>query len=300
MKKIFALLLLSLLLCSAALAEPLSATSPTGAPSLALAMMAKEQPEQFTSIAADAIAAEFAGAKSDFLVAPINAGAKLFAAGKSTYRLAAVVTWGNLFFASQRPDFSAEAMNGQEVVLFGENTVNASVALAALAGNGIAPQTVSYLGSAANTQALLLSDASAIVLTAEPALSAAKMKNPAITAVAMNDLLLGATGMQGYAQAGLFVKGETAQTQPEAVAAFLAAAQASCETATLDPEALAKAAVALEILPNEKVALAAIPGCAIRYVAAPEAREAVEATAAIDLAQFGGALPADDFYYGAN
>ena len=30
---------------------------------------------------------------------------------------------------------------------------------------------------------------------------------------------------------------------------------------------------------------------------AADAREQVEATANIDLAQFGGALPADDFYY---
>jgi len=56
--------------------------------------------------------------------------------------------------------------------------------------------------------------------------------------------------------------------------------------------------VALELLPNEKVALRAMPGCSIRYVPAAEARAQVERTAAIDLTQFGGALPADDFYYG--
>ena len=48
-----------------------------------------------------------------------------------------------------------------------------------------------------------------------------------------------------------------------------------------------------------KVALSAIPRCAIRFVAAPEAKALVEKTAQIDLSQFGGAVPADDFYYGA-
>ena len=81
--------------------------------------------------------------------------------------------------------------------------------------------------------------------------------------------------------------------------AYLKQIQAAADEAESDIEAVALAAVALEILPNEKVAVAAIPGCSIRYVAAPEAREAVEFTANIDLTQFGGELPADDFYYAA-
>ena len=52
------------------------------------------------------------------------------------------------------------------------------------------------------------------------------------------------------------------------------------------------------LLPNQKVAEKAIPGCSIRFVSALEAREQLEFVANIDLSQFGGALPADDFYYG--
>ena len=65
-----------------------------------------------------------------------------------------------------------------------------------------------------------------------------------------------------------------------------------------DVEAVAAAAVKLEILPNAKVAQAAIPNCAIRYLSAAEAKAQVETTAAVDLSQFGGEVPADDFYYG--
>jgi hypothetical protein len=43
----------------------------------------------------------------------------------------------------------------------------------------------------------------------------------------------------------------------------------------------------------------AIPNCTIRYMSALDAREQVEITANIDLEQFGGAVPANDFYYGA-
>lgn len=300
MKKLIALFLVALLALSyTACAEgfTMTASAPSGAPALALATIAVNQPENFTFVAAETISAEFASAKADFIVAPVNAGAKLYKMGKSTYKLAGVVSWGNLYIASQKADFQLEDLNGAKVVLFGENTINAAVVNYALEKNGITPASVEYLAGAAQTQALLLTDAEAIVVTAEPALTAAKMKNAAITAYAVNDLYKAATGYEGYTQAALFVKAETIENHPEEVKAFIEAVAASCEQATTDVEAVANAAVALEILPNVKVATQAIPGCAVRFVSALDAREQIEFTANIDLSQFGGALPADDFYY---
>ncbi|MBQ6343990.1 MAG: hypothetical protein IJI41_12755 [Anaerolineaceae bacterium] len=274
-------------------------SSPNGAPALAVATMAAENPDAFTFVAADAIAAEFANKNSDFIIAPVNAGAKLYKAGKSEYKLAAVLTWGNLYIASQKADFSLEDINGAALTLFGENTINASVVLYALAENGLEPASVEYLAGAANTQSLLLTDENAIVVTAEPALTAAKIKNEAITGYSVNELLKAATDFDGYTQAGLFINPESAVNHEEAVTDFLLKTYASCNLADNDLEVVADAAVALEILPNVKVAMSAIPNCAIRYVSAADAREQVEATANIDLTQFGGSLPADDFYYGA-
>ncbi len=274
-------------------------SAPSGAPALALAAIAVEDPDSYTFVAADTIAAEFAGNNADFIIAPLNAGAKLYKAGKSTYKLGAVVTWGNLFIASQKADFTLEDINGAEITLFGENTINASIVLYALAENGLTPANVAYLASAANTQSLLLTDENAIVVTAEPALTAAKIKNENITAYAVNDLYKNATGFDGYTQAALFIKAETLADQPEAVAEFLTKAAESADKCTTDLAAVADAAVALEILPNPKVAMSAIPNCAIRFVPALEAKEQIETTANVDLSQFGGAVPADDFYYGA-
>lgn len=300
MKKFLCVVLSMLMLlgCTALAEEAvLTASAPNGAPALALAMLAVENPDRFTFVAAETISAEFARQEADFIIAPLNAGAKLYKMGKSTYRLAGVVSWGNLFFASQKEGFRVEDINGATITIFGENTINASVVKYALEKNGIVPAGIEYLASAANTQSLLLSDANAIVVTAEPALTAAKIKNPAVTGYALNEMYKAATGYDGYTQAALFVKADTAAAQPEAVKAFIEAVAASCETATTDLEAIASAAVTLGILPNQKVAVAAIPGCAIRFVGALEAREQVEATANIDLTQFGGAVPADDFYY---
>lgn len=303
MKKMFALLVALLLcltmMCSAGAetAPEFHVVSPNGAPGVALATLAVEKPELYTYVAAETIAAEFAGATSEFIIAPVNAGAKLYKAGKSTYRLAAVVTWGNLYIASQKPDFTLEDLKNGTLTLFGENTINASVALYALEKNGIVPAETAYLAGAANTQSLLLSDPEAMVITAEPALTAARMKNEGITAYAVNDLYEKATGFNGYTQAGLFVRGDVAEQQRDAVIAFLAEAKAAVEKCATDVETVAADAVQLELLPNPKVAQQAIPGCAIHYLSAVEAREQLETTAAIDLAQFGGAVPDDSFYF---
>ena len=299
MKKITLLFIVSIISIFTAAAEgfPFKVSSPNGAPSLALACHAAENQEAYTYVAADTIAAEFAGAKADFIIAPVNAGAKLFKAGKSSYRLAAVVTWGNLYFATQKKDFSLEDLKKSSVTLFGENTINASVALEALKKSGIVPSEVKYLASAAATQSLLLSDKNAVVLTAEPALTAAKMKNTQISSWSVNELLGKTAGISGYAQAGLFVKAQTIRGTTKGVKDFLKKAQDSCaKCAELSPEAV-KAAVQLKILPNAKVAEKALPGCAVRYMNARDARPFVEATASIDIRQFGGSIPADDFYY---
>lgn len=304
MKRFLSLILAVLMMagaCAAAIAETyvMKVASPSGAPGLALATLAAQSPENYTYLTAETVTAEFANNTADFIIAPLNAGAKLYKAGKSTYKLAAVVSWGNLFIASQRENFSLEDISGEGITLFGENTINSSITLFALAENGITPAGIDYLAGAANTQSLLLSDSEAIVLTAEPALTAARAKNDRITAFSVNELYKAATGYDGFAQAGLFVRAETLENHPEAVESYLKLAEESCAKCSEDIAAVAQAAVALEILPNQKVALSAIPNCAIRYMRAQEAREQIEITANIDLTQFGGAVPADDFYYGA-
>ncbi len=307
MKKLLSLVLAALLvtgLCAFSSAETIDTSafkvsSPSGAPGLALATLAVEHPEQYTYMVAETITAEFSNATADFIVAPLNAGAKLYKAGKSNYRLAAVVSWGNLFIASQRENFKLEDINDAEITLFGENTINSSITLFVLEQNGIKPAKINYLAGAANTQQLLLSDESVIVLTAEPALTAARSKNDRITSYSINELYEKATGYIGFTQAGLFVRADLAESQPKAVDAYLKLVEEACSKCVTDVEAVAKAAVEMEILPNIKVAMSAIPNCTIRYLSAAEAKEQVEITANIDLTQFGGAVPVDDFYYGA-
>ena len=299
MKRLIALMICLMMATAFAYAEEnaFTLTAPSGAPAIAAAKLAEDDSEHFRFIAADTIAAEFSKNEADFIIAPINAGAKLFKAGKSSYILGAVITQGNLVFASQREGFTMDDINGAKVTLFGENTINASVALFVLEQKGIVPLEVEYLAGAAETQTLLMNDAESIVMTAEPAVTAAKIRNEKITSIPLTEELNLLTGNNGYAQAGLFIRADTLDNNPEGVREFLASVKTSADAVTTDLDSVVKAAVALEILPNEKVAAAAIPNCGIQYTAAADAKELVEFTANIDLSQFGGAVPADDFYY---
>lgn len=299
MKRLIALMICLMMATAFAYAEEnaFTLTAPSGAPAIAAAKLAEDDSEHFRFIAADTIAAEFSKNEADFIIAPINAGAKLFKAGKSSYILGAVITQGNLVFASQREGFTMDDINGAKVTLFGENTINASVALFVLEQRGIVPLEVEYLAGAAETQTLLMNDAESIVMTAEPAVTAAKIRNEKITSIPLTEELNLLTGNNGYAQAGLFIRADTLDNNPEGVREFLASVKTSADAVTTDLDSVVKAAVALEILPNEKVAAAAIPNCGIQYTAAADAKELVEFTANIDLSQFGGAVPADDFYY---
>lgn len=299
MKRLVAILICLMTVTTFAFAEgsTFTLTAPSGAPAIAAARLAENDPDHYRFIAADTIAAEFSKNEADFIIAPINAGAKLYKAGKSSYILGAVITRGNLVFASQREGFTMNDINGAKITLFGENTINASVALFVLEQKGIVPDDVEYLASAAETQTLLMMDAESIVMTAEPAVTAAKIKNEKITSISLTEELNSLTGDNGYAQAGLFIRAETLEKDPEGVREYLALIRNSADAVYSDPEGVVKAAVALEILPNEKVAAAAIPNCGIQYTAAADAKELVEFTANIDLAQFGGTVPEDEFYY---
>ncbi len=266
---------------------------PNGAPALAVCALK----EKVKLVDASMIAASFAKEEADFIIAPINAGAKLFKAGKSTYRLAAVVTWGNLVFASQITDFSAETIKNHDIILFGENTINASVALFVLEKMDITPSSVSYLASAQETQKKLVEDANVIVVTAEPAATAAKLMNEAVNTVSLSELYYSVTGDEGFAQAGLFVRTKTLEEHPEQVVLWLQEIKASADRCIENPAEVAKDAVELGIMAKETIVMKAIGGCGIHYVTAKEAKDQIERTVAIDPVQYGGEVPEDNFYY---
>ena len=276
-----------------------SIAAPKGAPAISVAALANEEGSKYDFVAATNISSELATAtaKADFVIAPINAGAKLYKLGKSNYKLAAVVTWGNLYFASQKENFSLNDIKDNKVIFFGQNSINSSIASYVLEQKNVKPSEIEYVAEAADTQTTLVSDSSAIVLCAEPAISAAKLKKPNIKSISVQELYKEISGFDGFTQAGLFVNPTAIETKKETVNKFIDEVSKSIEMCSSKLDYVASCAAELKILPSVDVAKSAIPLCSVKFMKAVDAKGQIERTANIDLSQFGGALPVEDFYY---
>ena len=286
--------------------KELTVAAPNGAPAIALASVAGVKGEDnnytlasnYELVDAEAIASVLTKGEKDLVIAPVNAGAKLYKAGKSKYKLAAVVTWGNLAFASQKENFTIQDITKDNLILFGKESINASIADYVLKANNInitnSKEEYNYKVTAADTRDELLKNPDAIVLSAEPAITAAKLQKSNITSIDVQALYKEATGKSGYTQAGLFVN---PNSNTEKVNELINKIKTSALDTKNDLDKVAKISVDLKILPKEAVAKKAIPLCNINFVKAIDAKSEIEANAQIDMTQFGGALPADDFYY---
>jgi len=297
---IFALLSLILVSCGGKKDDyKLTVSAPGGAPAIAAAELATtyEDDYEFTlGLAATALQPLFANKSSDVIIAPINLGAKLYTVNEE-YKLAAVLTWGNLYFASLKKDFVITDMNDADVTFFGEKTVNDAVVKYVLKENEINPASITYLASTSETQEKLLTDSEAIVLIAEPALSVAKTKNANINAISVQELYKEVSGNNEFPQAGCFIKKSTISEHKGVVNEFLKRLEVSSKKTETETELVAGYAEALSLGGKKPVLIKAIPNCNIKFVKAINAKEQIEFAVSINPQLFGGENPVEEFYY---
>lgn len=214
MKKILGVVLAMVMMLTGCAKEPAQTTfnvlCPTGAPTLAWLSTYEEITTEgkFDVVAgADMLVAELAKVDSeyDIIVAPVNAGMKLITAGKSTYKLAGVITWGNLYIVG-----TEGALEGTgEIGTFGTGAVPEKVYQASNVQTTLTAKDYGTAG-AANISADLLQGNLKAGLLAEPAVTATIAKsNGTLKVLAdMQELFKNATGSTeyGYPQAAIFVK----------------------------------------------------------------------------------------------
>ncbi len=186
--------------------ETLNILTPSGAPSLAFVGVYDEVMESGKIDIVDGpdvLVAELSKKDStyDIIVAPINVGAKLIETEQTDYRIAGVVTWGNLYIVGEK---GTDLNTVPEIALFGQNTVPQFVFDASNLGiEGV--QT--YYNSATLVQQQLLSSKVKAGLLAEPLATAtiAKAKEASLELEILADLQ-SEYGSEGYPQAAVFVK----------------------------------------------------------------------------------------------
>lgn len=283
MKKVM-LVLLSLIViagCSpkqSQVEEELNVLSPKGAPALSILDYASENKEQVTFVdGADLLQATFLNPNPEYqvVIAPTNLGVKLASMQKTDYKLAAIVTWGNLYFVSENQN----ALQEEGVLAaFGEGSVP-GLLLESLRDQ-ITPEIV-YYNSVADVQAALLSGKADVALMAEPAASAVT-RNPEYNlwlAGSVQQMMEETLGTAGYPQAGIFVYAPYYEENQEVVDDFLMSVQEDLENPDrsrkfdqielLTPQELG--------VPSKEIALLAWEGMNIRYMDARESDASLRA-----------------------
>ena len=217
MKKIMSLLLMmSFILagCSSSKsADTMKVLTPNGATALSLVGVYEEitkNGEVKIVEGSELISSELVKKDSEFdaIIAPINLGCQLIAKGQTDYRLAGVLTWGNLYLVQN------EDVTNNELAAFGEKAVPGKIFNLVKESSDIMKNSkVTYYNAVSDVQAQVLAGKCQYALMAEPAATAtigkAKQNGTTLKIVAsLQELYQKQSGSieAGYPQAAIFVK----------------------------------------------------------------------------------------------
>ncbi len=218
MKKIITLLLMmSFVLagCSSNTkkADEMKVLTPNGAPALSLLGVYEDiQKNGEVKIVegSDLLSSEFVKKESEYdaIIAPINLGCQLIAKGKTDYKLAGVLTWGNLYLIQNKD------VNNNELAAFGQQAVPGKIfSLVKDSSQAMKDAKVTYYNAVSDVQAQVLAGKVQYALMAEPAATAtiAKAKQTGTTlkiVTSLQELYQKKMNSKeaGYPQAAIFVK----------------------------------------------------------------------------------------------
>ena len=312
-KRCFHLLLALLLLCSCALAESTNVAGLKGPTAMGMVKMMDDDAGAHYNFeicaSADEITPRLVRGEIDVAALPANLAAVLYNRTDGALEVLAVNTLGVLYIAERGDGIhSVGDLRGRTVYSAGKGSTPEFALNHILRENGLEPGrdvTVEYKSEHSECLAALMADSNAAALLPQPfittALSKAEDMRVALDLTKEWDALQDAGGsamITGVAVA----RREFVEANPEAVSAFLADYAASVDYARTDVSGAAQLIEKYDIVPAT-VAEKALPGCNICCITGDEMRNKLsgylDVLHAADPASVGGALPGDDFYYGA-
>lgn len=175
---------------------------PTGSPQYAAAYLQQSEQYNVTIVSgAEALTAGFNDIGYDIIIAPVNMGAKLYAA-KPNYQLSGVITWGNYYLISAS-EIDLSVVDRLDITAFAENQIPDFMLKYILNHHDI-EANITYLDSVASITSAYLLDSSKIYLIAEPSMSILQTKKT-LQFVDLQNEYQNITGETGFPQAGVFV-----------------------------------------------------------------------------------------------
>lgn len=313
-RKIISLIVVfSLLLLPAALAEPIARVGALKGPTamgMVEMMDANADAYAFTLAAApDEVVPLLVKGELDIAAVPANLGSVLYNNTQGAVRVLAINTLGVLYIVERGDTVHSVAdLKGRTLVTAGKGSTPEYALNYILRGNGLDPEqdvTIEFKSEHAECLAAMLQDESVVAMLPQPFATVAQTKaedmRVALDLTAEWDALQADAEQPSAMITGVAVaRADFIENNPEAVAQFMADYEASVKFVQENPADAAQLIGSFDIFeagPAEK----ALPFCNIMFIAGEEMRDKLSGYLgelfAQDPAAVGGAVPEEDFYF---
>ena len=255
----------------------------------------------------DEVVAAISKGEADIAAVATNMAATLYNKTEGGVTVLAVNTLGVLSLLGNGQNAASIAdLAGKTIYAPGQGANPEYILRYVLTGNGLDPDkdvTIRFVGEGSELLTVWQADPDAIILAPQPVATSILMQNEdAATLFDMTEewnKISGNRLMMGC----VIVRNNFLQEHPGAVELFLQEYAASVEAAQADVEGTAALCEQYGLIPKAALAQKAIPSCGLTFVTGTEMKADLSAYLQVmydaNPKSVGGALPGDDFYYGA-
>lgn len=309
--RLIAILALAAALPMLSMAEdtPVRVAALKGPTGMALAHMMTENTGDYAFTLAgapDELTGQIIAGNVDIAAVPINLGAVLYNKTQGGVKGLALITRGMLYVLEKGDTVhSVQDLNGKTIVTAGQGATPEYVMNYILEANNT-QATLDFKSEHAEVTTLALSGMADIVLVPEPHATTLRMKDESYrVALDVTEEFAKAAQQNGYPDAQLsmsvvIVNSAFLAEQPEKVAAFMRALEASIAFANDNTAQAAQEIAAQGVIPSAAVAEKALPSCRLVFVTgedmAAQAAPLYEILASAKPASVGGKAPDEAFY----
>lgn len=248
----------------------------------------------------------------DIAACPINLASTLYKKTNGAVQIAAINTLGVLYILENGNTInSISDLKGKTLYATGQGSTPEYILNYILEANGLTPGedvTINYVAEHAELATMIATGKVDLAMLPEPNVTSARVQNSDLR-IALDvteewgkATVLNGDGESELVQGCIIVRKEFAENNPEALEAFLEEYKASVDYVNANVDEASTLCETYGIIPKAAVAKMAIPNCNITFVKGAEMKELAQSNLQIlfdaNPSSIGGAMPADDFYYG--
>ena len=257
----------------------------------------------------DEVVAALSNGTADVAAIATNLASTLYNKTEGGISVLAVNTLGVLsILAKGEAPATVADLAGKTIYAPGQGANPEYILRYVLSGNGLDPDadvTIEFVAEGSELLSVWETAPDALIMAPQPVATSLLMQNEdAVKAFDMTEEWNNISGGESTLMMGcVVVRNAYLEENPEAVETFLTEYQASIEKAQSDVEGTAALCEQYGLIPKAPLAQKAIPECGLTFVSGADMKAQLSGYLQVmfdaNPKSVGGALPGDDFYYGA-